>query len=664
MISHSHLLPHNSFFSSKLRLTKPFHASPSFSFPSSSISMSSSSSLHHTPNRTTTTTISPLSVALSDPNPPNSTPTPLRIAILGFGNYGQFLAETLISQGHTLLAHSRSDHSAAASRLGVSFFTTNLHDLCEHHPDVLLLCTSILSTENLLKTLPFQRLLRNTLFVDVLSVKEFAKTLLLQYIPQDFDVLCTHPMFGPQSVSSNHGWRGLRFVYDKVRIRGDRSRISRCESFLGVFEREGCEMVEMSCADHDRYAAGSQFITHTVGRVLEMLKMQSTPINTKGYEALLGLAENTRGDSFDLYYGLFVYNNNSLEMLERMDLAFESLRKELFARLHGVVRKQLFEGGETHKAPHQHIDASLDMIRSKDVADIKYEYKVNDSLRLLKIGIVGFGNFGQFLAKTMVKQGHTVLAYSRTDYTDAAAKLGVSYFSDLDDLFEEHPEVVLLCTSILSTGKVLKSLPFQRLKRSTLFVDVLSVKEFPRNSFLQTLPQDFDILCTHPMFGPESGKNGWNGLSFVFDKVRIGMDDRRTSRCDSFLDIFAREGCSMVEMSCAEHDWHAAGSQFITHTVGRVLEKLSLESTPVDTKGYETLLKLVENTAGDSFDLYYGLFLYNPNAMEQLERFGFAFESLKKQLFGRLHSLLHKQLFGNDKETQVMLETTGLSTFR
>ncbi|CAA7022936.1 unnamed protein product [Microthlaspi erraticum] len=619
------------------------------------------------------TSICRLSVSGDDsPTPDPSLPVPpLRVAIIGFGNYGQFLAETLVSQGHIIFAHSRSDHSAAARRIGVSFFT-DLHDLCERHPDVVLLCTSILSTENVLKTLPFQRLRRNTLFVDVLSVKEFAKTLLLQYLPGDFDILCTHPMFGPQSVSSNHGWRGLRFVYDKVRIVGEeeeRSRLSRCENFLAIFAREGCEMVEMSCVDHDRHAAGSQFITHTVGRVLETLKLQSTPINTKGYEALLDLAENTRGDSFDLYYGLFVYNKNSLEMLERMDLAFEALRKELFGRLHGVVRKQLFEG-EAQRVPNGYQkDASLDMVRSNEVA-LRYEYNaevsgsVNERSRL-KIGIVGFGNFGQFLAKTMVKQGHTVLAYSRSDYTDEAVKLGVSYIQDLDDLFEEHPEVILLCTSILSTEKVLKSLPFQRLKRSTLFVDVLSVKEFPRNSFLQALPQDFDILCTHPMFGPESGKNGWKGLSFVFDKVRIGTDDdRRRARCDSFLDVFAREGCSMVEMSCAEHDWHAAGSQFITHTVGRVLEKLSLESTPVDTKGYETLLKLVENTSGDSFDLYYGLFLYNPNAMEQLERFGLAFESLKKQLFGRLHRLLHKQLFGNDKDTQIMLETTGLSTFR
>lgn len=37
-------------------------------------------------------------------------------------------------------------------------------------------------------------------------------------------------------------------------------------------------------------------------------------------------------------------------------------------------------------------------------------------------------------------------------------------------------QVVLLASSILSTENVIKSLPVQRLKRNTLFVDVLSVK--------------------------------------------------------------------------------------------------------------------------------------------------------------------------------------------
>jgi hypothetical protein len=38
---------------------------------------------------------------------------------------------------------------------------------------------------------------------------------------------------------------------------------------------------------------------------------------------------------------------------------------------------------------------------------------------------------------------------------------------------------------------------------------------------LDMLPPEADILCTHPMFGPESGMYGWQGLPFVYDKVRV-----------------------------------------------------------------------------------------------------------------------------------------------
>ena len=146
------------------------------------------------------------------------------------------------------------------------------------------------------------------------------------------------------------------------------------------------------------------------------------------------------------------------------------------------------------------------------------------------------------------------------------------------------------------------------------------------------------------MFGPDSGKNRWGGLPFVLDKVRVGSDPTRTHRVETFLTIFRDAGCRMVEMTCAEHDKHAAGSQFITHMMGRVLEKLGLENTPINTKGYESLLNLVDNTARDSFELFYGLFLYNKNAMEQLDRMDWAFEMVKKQLSGHLHDLVRKQL--------------------
>jgi arogenate dehydrogenase (NADP+) len=57
----------------------------------------------------------------------------LKIAIIGLGNFGQFLAKILVSQGYTVLAHSRSNHSHTAKTLGVSFFS-DPHDLSEEHP--------------------------------------------------------------------------------------------------------------------------------------------------------------------------------------------------------------------------------------------------------------------------------------------------------------------------------------------------------------------------------------------------------------------------------------------------------------------------------------------------------------------------------------------------
>ncbi|KQK17495.1 arogenate dehydrogenase 2, chloroplastic [Brachypodium distachyon] len=263
----------------------------------------------------------------------------------------------------------------------------------------------------------------------------------------------------------------------------------------------------------------------------------------------------------------------------------------------------------------------------------------------LKIAIVGFGNYGQFLARTMVQQGHTVLAHSRSDHSAAAATIGASFYADAHDLCECQPDVVLLSTSILSAEAVLRSLPVHRFRRSTLFADVLSVKEFPKNLLLAYLPGDFDVICTHPMFGPESARDGWAGLPFVFDEVRVGDGPARRARADAFLDVFAREGCRMVEMSCAEHDAHAAETQFLTHTVGRMLATLDLKSTPINTKGYETLLRLVDNTCSDSFDLYNGLFMYNNNATELLHRLESAMDSVKRRLFDGLHEVLRRQLF-------------------
>lgn len=174
--------------------------------------------------------------------------------------------------------------------------------------------------------------------------------------------------------------------------------------------------------------------------------------------------------------------------------------------------------------------------------------------------------------------------------------------------------------------------------------------EHPRNVLLHHLPDECDILCTHPMFGPDSGKNGWQNLNFVYEKTRIDQvildpmhqEDVTTEsfmdttghyhsvhedsdahiegvdRMERFLSIWEEEGCRMVPMSCSEHDSFAANSQFITHLMGRILGNQGLAPTPIDTMGFQSVLKLIDSTTADSFELFYGLYKYNQNSMNTI----------------------------------------------
>jgi len=263
----------------------------------------------------------------------------------------------------------------------------------------------------------------------------------------------------------------------------------------------------------------------------------------------------------------------------------------------------------------------------------------------LHVAIVGFGNFGQFLARWWAQQPNTfVYGTSRSDYSEAARRLGVAFGSTLAAVnvlaqqkrqalgeAADNPglDVVILAPSVLSFEAVVRSLD-PSLCANKLVVDVLSVKMHPKTVLLDALPASSDILCTHPMFGPESAKHGWQNLPMVYELVRTQPTHQwRSQAC---LNLFRDQGCRMVEMSCEEHDRHAAGSQFITHFTGRVLSQLGLSDTPINTKGYETLLALQANTCKDSFDLFFALFKYNTNSEQTLAQFADAFEHVAHQL--------------------------------
>lgn len=149
--------------------------------------------------------------------------------------------------------------------------------------------------------------------------------------------------------------------------------------------------------------------------------------------------------------------------------------------------------------------------------------------RPLTIGIIGFGRFGQFIGKSFSKYGN-VIGTSRSDYTKIASEMGAKYIplSNLEEFaMEEDMDVIVIAVSIVSFEDTVKDLVPHLQKRleekgsCPLIVDVLSVKEHARNVLLNHLPQECDILCTHPMFGPDSAKHSWQGQTFVYERTRI-----------------------------------------------------------------------------------------------------------------------------------------------
>jgi prephenate dehydrogenase len=164
------------------------------------------------------------------------------------------------------------------------------------------------------------------------------------------------------------------------------------------------------------------------------------------------------------------------------------------------------------------------------------------------------------------------------------------------------------------------------------------------------------------MFGPDSGRDSWRGLNFVYEKTRIDgvildpqaddLSDEFTDqegakhsihedseahvegmdRMERFLSIWEEEGCRMLAMSCKEHDSYAANSQFITHLMGRILGEQGLSTTPIDTKGFESVLRLIDTTTADSFDLFYGLYKYNQNSVNTIVKLRTAMENVVEEL--------------------------------
>jgi prephenate dehydrogenase len=222
---------------------------------------------------------------------------------------------------------------------------------------------------------------------------------------------------------------------------------------------------------------------------------------------------------------------------------------------------------------------------------------------MAEIGIIGFGQFGQFMAQHLAPF-FDVAACDNADLKHEAEKIGVNW-SKFEIVAAKR--IVIFAVPLNSFESVLnRATPF--LRTEAMCLDVCSVKIKPIELMLKHLPETVEIVGTHPLFGPQSGRGSIEGLRIAFCPVRTtqGEQIKRFLADDLKLKVF--------EKSPEEHDREMAHVQALTHFVARALDELHVIDSELATVSYEELMKAARLVSEDSWELFQTIQQGNPFA--------------------------------------------------
>ncbi len=147
-------------------------------------------------------------------------------------------------------------------------------------------------------------------------------------------------------------------------------------------------------------------------------------------------------------------------------------------------------------------------------------------------------------------------------------------------------------------------------------VDTCSVKERPIRWMEDILPAEVGILGTHPLFGPDSGKDGIAGLKIALCPVRVKRPQYvEICNCLRSLELV------LIETTPEEHDRQIALSQAIFHLIAQAMKGLEWGVKPISTPGPESFYRLVKTVQRDTNQLFHDMERENPYAAEYRRQF-------------------------------------------
>jgi prephenate dehydrogenase len=235
---------------------------------------------------------------------------------------------------------------------------------------------------------------------------------------------------------------------------------------------------------------------------------------------------------------------------------------------------------------------------------------LNQHFAMKQLGFIGFGSFGQFIIPHL-KPYFDITVFDQIDHSNVAKALGVKWGS-LEETAQK--EFLALAIPVQFLEDLLINIK-DIVRPNSLIFDLSSVKVKPIELMLKYLPVNVEIIGTHPLFGPQSGKHGIAGLNIVVCPIR--------SKRASILSRFFSEELMLkvLERTPDNHDQQMAYVQALTHFIGRSINAMDIPDVEQKTPAYQYLLDIKRNLGGDSMDLFLTIELENPYAKSVRDQF-------------------------------------------
>lgn len=221
-----------------------------------------------------------------------------------------------------------------------------------------------------------------------------------------------------------------------------------------------------------------------------------------------------------------------------------------------------------------------------------------------QLAIIGFGAFGQLIARHLRDRLPLCVCDPAIRANDLP-QVGLTEAA--------RCPIVVLAVPVAQLEPVLHAIA-PHLRPGALVVDVASVKIRPAQLMQRMLPDHVQIVASHPLFGPESARDGLAGHRIAWCPLR-GAGHRRAAA------LLRRMGLMVLRTTPDQHDREMAVVQGLTHLIARGLGQMGPLPDRLTTASFRRLAEAAAMVQADSPDLLRAILTDNPHAGPARRRF-------------------------------------------